>query len=83
MTHPFAEQDEHSAYEGYVCHNDHVMSKYEAEAYNKYTVQINRERHPATREFLLDQRHRLYVAICDETPRKSTCLPIPREEVIS
>ena len=83
MIHPLP-QNEHSAYEGYVCClGNHVMTKYEAEAYNKYTVQINRERHPATREFLLDQRHRFFVAICDETPRKSTCLPIPREEVIS
>lgn len=81
MTHPLP-QNENSAYEGYVCYTGHVMAKAEAEAYNKYTVQINRERHPATREFLLDQRHKYFVAICDETPRTSTAPAYQYEEKI-
>lgn len=50
---------------GYRAYNGHVFSQCEADAYNRLTDEINREKWPATKEFLKDQRHRLFVAIIE------------------
>lgn len=45
---------------GYRAFNGYIFSQAEADAYNRITAEIARERYPATVEFLKDQRHRLF-----------------------
>jgi len=49
---------------GYRTYTGHILTAPEAEALNKYSEEIVRERYPATVEFLKDQRHRYFVLIC-------------------
>lgn len=45
---------------GYVTFTGYVFTQADADAYNRITAEIERERYPATIEFLKDQRHRLF-----------------------
>jgi hypothetical protein len=45
---------------GYRAYNGHQFSQAEAEAYNRYTAEIEAERWQPTRDFLKDQRHRFF-----------------------
>lgn len=45
---------------GYKAFNGHQFSQAEADAYNRYTAEIEAERWPPTRDFLKDQRHRFF-----------------------
>ena len=48
---------------GYQAFNGHIFTQHEADAYNRITDEIARERYPATIEFLKDQRHRIFCSI--------------------
>ena len=48
---------------GYVTFNGYVFTDYDAQAYNAYLYDLNKERHKPTRDFLLNQRHKLFCAI--------------------
>lgn len=52
--------------------NKHVLTAVEVAAYNRYTQDLNRERHEDRREFLKDQRHRFFVSCGQAQPRQST-----------
>ncbi len=54
------------ATKGYKTYTGYLMTQADADAYNRFTDEIERERWPATKEFLKDQRHRLFVAMCQE-----------------
>lgn len=45
---------------GYKTFTGYVFTQSDADAYNRITAEIERERYPATVEFLKDQRHRLF-----------------------
>ena len=45
---------------GYKAFTGYVFTQADADAYNRITAEIERERYPATKEFLKDQRHRLF-----------------------
>jgi hypothetical protein len=45
---------------GYKAFTGHQFSQAEADAYNRYTDEIEAERWPPTRDFLKDQRHRFF-----------------------
>lgn len=45
---------------GYKAFNGYQFTQADADAYNRITAEIARERYPATVEFLKDQRHRLF-----------------------
>ena len=49
--------------EGYVAFNGHIFTAHEADRYARITAEIERERYPATIEFLKDQRHRMFCQI--------------------
>ena len=46
-------------------YNGHVLSKAEVEAYNRYTEEFNATGQRDIQEFLLDQRHKYFVACQD------------------
>jgi hypothetical protein len=48
---------------GSVAFNGYVFTEYDARAYNAYLYDLSKERHKPTRDFLLDQRHRLFCLI--------------------
>lgn len=50
---------------GFKDFNGNVWHDAEVDAYNQYNTELERARHPETVEFLLDQRHRLFVLIVD------------------
>ena len=45
---------------GYKAYTGYVFTQADADAYNRITLEIERERYPATKEFLKDQRHRIF-----------------------
>lgn len=51
---------------GYRTFTGYRMTQAEADAYNRMTDEIGNERWPQTREFLMDQRHRLLVMIATQ-----------------
>ena len=48
---------------GAVMFNGYVFTEYDAQAYNVFLYDLNKEKHKPTREFLLDQRHKLFCSI--------------------
>lgn len=48
---------------GDIAFNGYVFNEYDAQAYNAYLYDLSKERHKPTREFLLNQRHKLFCAI--------------------
>jgi hypothetical protein len=45
---------------GYMAFNGHKFTQAQADAYNRFTVEIEAERWEPTRQFLKDQRHRFF-----------------------
>jgi hypothetical protein len=45
---------------GYKAFNGHKFTQAQADAYNRFTVEIDQERWEPTRDFLKDQRHRFF-----------------------
>jgi hypothetical protein len=54
---------------GYTTYTGYTLLQHEADSYNRMTAEINRERYEPTRQFLLDQRHRLFVSFCDRAAK--------------
>jgi hypothetical protein len=50
-------------------HNGHALSAAEVAAYNRYTMDLNRERHQDRREFLLHQRFVFFIGCGYERER--------------
>lgn len=48
---------------GYIWYTGQILSNTTVDAYNRYTVDINAARYPATREQLLDNRHKFIVRV--------------------
>jgi hypothetical protein len=48
---------------GYRTYTGHCMTQAEADSYNRYTEELNRTRCIRTREYLKDQRHRMFCII--------------------
>ena len=48
---------------GAVMFNGYAFTDYDAQAYNNFLYDLNKENHKPTREFLLDQRHKLFCSI--------------------
>ena len=48
---------------GSVMFNGYVFTEYDAQAYNGFLYDLNKEKHKPTREFLFNQRHKLFCAI--------------------
>ena len=48
---------------GDVAFNGHIFNVLEAAAYNAFLYDLNREKHKPTRDFLLNQRHKLFCSI--------------------
>lgn len=59
---------------GYVAHTGHVFTQEQADAYNRFTDDIERATYAPTVEILKDQRHRYFV---DVTTHKQVRNPTP------
>lgn len=57
------QEDEGLYKEGYKTYTGHVLTQAEANALNKYTVDLNRTTAIHMREFLKDKRHQLFCII--------------------
>ena len=55
---------------GMVDMNGNVWNDAQIDAYNRYTRDINEATYKPTREFLLDQRHRYFVAVMQEATQR-------------
>ena len=52
---------------GYVAYTGHVFTQANADAYNRMTDEIERERYEPTKAVLLNKRHQLFVAIATKS----------------
>jgi hypothetical protein len=52
-------------------YSSHVLSASEVAAYNRYTMDFNNTRQRDVQEFLLDQRHKFFVACQGQSKNKS------------
>ena len=57
---------------GFTDFNGNVWHNAAVDAYNVYNVELVRARHPSTVEFLLNQRHRLFVLLMDDHNTQTT-----------
>jgi hypothetical protein len=63
---------------GFKDFNGNTWHKAAVDAYNVYNVELERARHPSTIEFLLDQRHRMFVLIMDDYNTRQRSSYVPR-----
>ena len=57
---------------GFKDFNGNVWHNAAVDAYNVYNVELDRARQPSTIEFLLDQRHRMFVLIMADYNTQTT-----------